>query len=81
MPLSWGKSGEPVLAAPVAEGFNLLAWVLPFVTLALGVAVVIVIRSLTPVREPVQKPETPETEEISAASCASWNGCGSRNVV
>jgi len=33
--------GHSVLAAPRAEGFNLLGWVLPFVALALGGGVVV----------------------------------------
>ena len=31
------KHGETILAAPTKEGFNFLAWVLPFLGLALGV--------------------------------------------
>ena len=31
------KYGETILAAPTKEGFNFLAWVLPFMVLALGV--------------------------------------------
>ena len=34
--------GEKILSAPTAEGFNLTAWVLPFVVLAGGAAVVAV---------------------------------------
>ncbi len=30
------KYGEKVLSAPTTEGFNILAWVMPFVALALG---------------------------------------------
>ena len=33
--------GARVLAAPRAEGFNLLGWVLPFVVLGLGAGVVV----------------------------------------
>ena len=36
------KYGEKILAAPTTEGFNLAAWVLPFVALGLGVGVVLV---------------------------------------
>jgi cytochrome c-type biogenesis protein CcmH len=32
--------GKRVLAVPPAEGFNLLAWVMPFVAIAAGLAVV-----------------------------------------
>lgn len=35
------KYGEKILAAPTTEGFNLTAWVLPFVVLGLGVGVVL----------------------------------------
>jgi len=34
------KYGEKILSAPTAEGFNLMAWILPFVMLAGGAAVV-----------------------------------------
>jgi cytochrome c-type biogenesis protein CcmH/NrfF len=34
------KYGEKILSAPVAEGFNLAAWILPFVVLAGGAAAV-----------------------------------------
>jgi cytochrome c-type biogenesis protein CcmH len=34
------KYGEKILSAPTAEGFNLTAWILPFVVLAGGAAVV-----------------------------------------
>jgi len=30
------KYGERVLSAPTAEGFNLLAWTMPFIALVLG---------------------------------------------
>ncbi len=35
-----GEYGIRVLAAPPAEGFNLLAWVMPFVAIAAGLAVI-----------------------------------------
>jgi cytochrome c-type biogenesis protein CcmH len=35
-----GKYGEKILSAPTAEGFNLTAWVLPFVMLAGGMGLV-----------------------------------------
>ncbi len=35
------KYGEKILSSPVAEGFNLTAWILPFVVVAVGAAVVI----------------------------------------
>jgi cytochrome c-type biogenesis protein CcmH/NrfF len=31
-----GKYGEKVLSAPTTEGFNLLAWTMPFIALVLG---------------------------------------------
>ena len=43
------KFGPSVHAVPKAEGFNLLAWILPFVGLAAGaVVVVVVFRHLKP---------------------------------
>jgi len=35
-----GKYGEKILSSPTAEGFNVLAWVTPFVLLAVGGAFV-----------------------------------------
>ena len=35
------KYGEKILSAPTTEGFNLTAWVLPFVVLGIGVVVVV----------------------------------------
>lgn len=41
------KYGDCVLASPTAQGFNLLAWVLPFLGLAIGLIIVaVVIRRL-----------------------------------
>jgi cytochrome c-type biogenesis protein CcmH len=37
-----GKYGEKILSAPTASGFNILAWVTPFVLVALGLLVVAV---------------------------------------
>jgi cytochrome c-type biogenesis protein CcmH len=34
------KYGEKILAAPTTEGFNLTAWVLPFVVIAFGAGLV-----------------------------------------
>ena len=34
------RYGKQVLAVPPAEGFNLLAWVMPFVAIAAGLAIV-----------------------------------------
>lgn len=35
------KYGETVLAAPEAKGFNLIAWIMPFVTFFVGAALVV----------------------------------------
>ena len=35
------KYGEKILSSPTTEGFNLTAWVLPFVVLGIGVVVVL----------------------------------------
>jgi cytochrome c-type biogenesis protein CcmH/NrfF len=35
--------GATVLAAPTTTGFNIIAWIMPFVALALGITLVIVI--------------------------------------
>ncbi len=37
-----GKYGEKILSAPTTSGFNILAWVTPFVLVALGLLVVAV---------------------------------------
>ncbi len=37
------KYGPTVLAAPTTTGFNRIAWIMPFVVLTLGIAVVIVV--------------------------------------
>lgn len=50
------RYGSRVYAAPKPEGFNLLAWILPFLALAFGgVLVVVVIRRLKP--QGVESPE------------------------
>ncbi len=52
------KYGPAVLGAPELKGFNVLAWVLPFVGLGLGaVIVVVVVRKLHP------KNAEPEVEQ------------------
>jgi cytochrome c-type biogenesis protein CcmH len=35
------KYGEKVLSAPTTEGFNILAWLMPFLAVALGAALVV----------------------------------------
>lgn len=37
------KYGEKILAAPTTEGFNLVAWVLPFLLVGAGVVVVVAV--------------------------------------
>lgn len=37
------KYGEKILSAPVAEGFNLAAWILPFVAVGAGIVVIVVV--------------------------------------
>jgi cytochrome c-type biogenesis protein CcmH len=37
-----GKYGEKILSAPTREGFNLLAWILPFAMLAAGSGIIFV---------------------------------------
>lgn len=37
------KYGEKVLSAPTTQGFNLLAWTMPFIALALGGGLVVVV--------------------------------------
>lgn len=58
--------GESVLAAPLAQGFNLLAWGLPLLALASGAGiVVVVIRRLTASTSPHAEGAKVETPEIS----------------
>jgi cytochrome c-type biogenesis protein CcmH len=53
------KYGPAVLGAPKLQGFNILAWVLPFVGLGFGaVIVVVVVRRLHP------KNREPETDQL-----------------
>lgn len=59
------KYGPSIHAAPKPEGFNLLAWVVPFVALGLGaIAVVVVVRRLKPAALPETAPDRePEVED------------------
>ena len=54
------KYGEKVLSAPTAEGFNLLAWTMPFIALAVGGGLVVLAvgrwRSNPPPAPPGSKP-------------------------
>ncbi len=55
------KYGPAVLGAPKLQGFNVLAWVLPFLGLGLGaVIVVVVVKRLHPTNQ------EPEVEQASA---------------
>ncbi len=56
------RYGEPVLSAPPKQGFNLTAWLLPFLALAVGaVAVYALLRGWVRPREaPVPEPIPPE---------------------
>lgn len=57
------KHGASVLAVPKAEGFNLLAWVLPFVGLGVGAMVVFMVaRNLRPVGDGKVNPNTSEID-------------------
>jgi cytochrome c-type biogenesis protein CcmH len=54
------KYGPAVLAAPKLEGFNVLAWVLPFVGLGLGAVIVVVaVRRLHPRRQESEVEQAP----------------------
>lgn len=57
-----GKYGEKILSAPTTEGFNLTAWILPFVMLAGGVAVV----ATTLVRWRAARDKAPAIAAVSA---------------
>jgi cytochrome c-type biogenesis protein CcmH len=52
------KYGEKILAAPTTEGFNLAAWVLPFVVLAFGAGLVAVTVRRWTAREPAVSAES-----------------------
>jgi cytochrome c-type biogenesis protein CcmH len=54
--------GQSVLASPSTKGFNLLAWVLPFVGIALGAAALgFAAWRWSSAREPTGKPVDPST--------------------
>jgi len=57
------KYGERILAAPTKEGFNLTAWILPFVALAAGGFIVVKVisgwKKQTPAPVPAQKASAP----------------------
>jgi len=55
--------GEHVLAAPTKEGFNLTAWVLPFVVLGVGgLVVAFALRSWRPRRPDQGEEELPRAD-------------------
>jgi cytochrome c-type biogenesis protein CcmH len=53
------KYGEKILSAPTAEGFNLLAWVMPFFAIATGGGLIVMVlgkwRHQTPAPAPVEQ--------------------------
>ena len=53
--------GESVLSAPTKSGFNLMAWVTPFVAIAVGAVVVFVV-----IKKWVRRGEESEAETASA---------------
>ncbi|RMD94292.1 MAG: hypothetical protein D6813_02460, partial [Calditrichaeota bacterium] len=55
------KYGESILAAPPKKGFNLLAWVLPFVALLMGGFVVAMVLKKLIARPTTQQAESPAT--------------------
>jgi len=60
------KYGEKILAAPVAEGFNLTAWVLPFLAVGAGaVALLFTVRRWT--APPADTGAAPSPDHVSAA--------------
>ena len=37
-----GKYGEKILSSPTAEGFNVLAWITPFIAVGIGLVIVLI---------------------------------------
>src|SRR5437660_402506 len=57
------KYGEKILSSPTTEGFNLTAWVLPFVVLGIGVVVVLTtVRRWTVVARADQAPTVSQVD-------------------
>ena len=58
------KYGEKILSSPTTEGFNLTAWVLPFVVLGIGVVVVLAtVRRWTVVARADQAPAVSQLDD------------------
>jgi cytochrome c-type biogenesis protein CcmH len=53
------KYGEKILSAPTTEGFNLLAWVMPFFAVAVGGGLIVMVlgrwRTSTPAPAPLEQ--------------------------
>ena len=53
------KYGEKILSAPTTEGFNLLAWVMPFFAVAVGGGLIVMVlgrwRTATPAPAPLEQ--------------------------
>jgi len=62
------KYGERILSAPTKQGFNLMAWVLPFVALALGGAVVGVVVKRWRRQSSAAPVATPENRAASSSA-------------
>jgi cytochrome c-type biogenesis protein CcmH len=59
-----GKYGKVILAAPPAEGFDLMAWILPFIVLLSGFVFVYWLIRVWLIRKPALAPGTTGTPEI-----------------
>ncbi|MBI2955574.1 MAG: cytochrome c-type biogenesis protein CcmH [Chloroflexi bacterium] len=62
-----GQYGETVLAAPTKEGFNITAWIMPFVGLVVGIGVVyfVMTRWLLASSRPQEMAVVSDEEELS----------------
>jgi cytochrome c-type biogenesis protein CcmH len=59
------RYGESVLAAPPKEGFNLVAWIVPIVAVAIGAAAVaLVVRAMRTNAPPLSQVESPSEEGL-----------------
>jgi len=59
------KFGEKVLSAPTAEGFNLLAWTMPFLAVLLGGAFIVITANRWRVAPPASSPPPPGRDRAS----------------